>query len=235
MHIFINALSKCLLIVLAMSFSFLCYSAEIRGKNYQFLYFTYLLTEYQSNYETLSQYAVNQGYIYPNEKELTVLHEMMHIDQAKHQGYKIINKGYTSFYLSDDVWQYISFEYVLSKIEKSQDNIYQLYMLKNPQLNLGNMIDELNVYNCMLSFFEKNADNDRVLEKQYMNIAHFLKYTNMYLGVMRQYQPYAYATLKQRDGVVPFLKELYFELYQKMDKTVFNKVYDKKEVLIFLR
>ncbi len=199
------------------------------------VYFDYLSKEYAQYDDVLRAYSKKQGFIYSEEMRLTVLHEKIHLDQAKHWGYKIINKGYTPFFLDDITWGYVNNQYYLKHISVGVDNIYRYYLSRNMQLNLGNLIDELNVYHLLINEFIKKADNNVVLEKQYNNIAHLLKYSNLYFGVLRKQQNQRYLEMKKNKELVQFLKDLYFELYGVMDKSVFNKVYDKTEVLIFLR
>lgn len=210
--------------------SYACESIQ----DYQSLYFKYLISEYNVHLKILCTYADRQGFSQNNERDLTVLHELIHLDQAKHQGFKVINKGYTSFYVEDSTWGYVSVKYMLSKISKEKNNIYEQYLLPNENLVLGNLIDELNVYSIMLPYFIKYKDNDFVLNKQINNIAHFLRYINLYFYVLRTSAPAQYSAMRTIE-LKSFLKELFISVYTYMDKSLYYKVYEKNEVLLFLR
>jgi len=141
----------------------------------------------------LRTYATNQGFTLPVENLATVVHEIIHIASAAHQGY-LIDGIYYEPYLRRDAWPTLGNKDMAAYIpDRERGNIYNSYVLSTPQNHLGNIVDEINAYGHVAAFvcrYEPAAAG-----KQTTNLMGFLQLEESYLRTLRTRQPAEYRRL----------------------------------------
>ena len=160
-----------------------------------------LYQAYPSYHEPFAKYAKNQGFKRPIENLATIIHEIIHIDSAVHQGY-YIDGIYYEPYLRADAWPKLTNEQVRPHIQDQERSVItKLYANNTPKNHLGNIIDEINAYTHVLPFICKNEPDST--EKQIKNLTGFLYLTEAYLRTLRTHMPTEYqrfTTSKQARG-----------------------------------
>lgn len=155
-----------------------------------------LYSNYQAYHEGLGDYAARQGFRRPYEHLATVVHELIHIDSAVHQGFYIEGTYYEP-YLAAGAWPSLNNEQVrpyLTEPERSS-NIYRLYVLNTPSNHLGNIVDEINAYSHvapLVCVYERES-----AEKQSRNLTGFLHLVEGYLRTLRTRLPGEYQRLRE--------------------------------------
>lgn len=150
-----------------------------------------LYLNYPTYHKVFGEYATRQGFRRPVENLATVVHELIHVDSAAHQGF-FIDGTYYEPYLRKEAWPSLNNEQVrpyLLDLER-RGPIYQLYALNTPANNLGNMVDEINAYSHVLPFVCRNESDSA--EKQVTNLTGFLRLAEGYLRTLRTALPAEY-------------------------------------------
>ncbi|MEM8519448.1 hypothetical protein [Janthinobacterium sp. CAN_S7] len=115
---------------------------------------------YASNYKQLSEYADMQGFRDPIENLATVVHELIHIDSASHQGYLIEGTHYAP-YLTPAAWPTLNNSTLTAAITPTDITalgpIYRQYILNAPNNTIANELDEINAYTQTIPFICANA------------------------------------------------------------------------------
>lgn len=139
---------------------------------------------YPTLHKVFSDYAVKQGFRGPVEGLATVVHELIHVDSASHQGF-YVNGIYYEPYLRRDAWPSLTNEKVRPYLldQERRGPIYQLYALNTPNNHLGNLVDEINAYGHVLPFVCRNEPEST--QKQVTNLIGFLNLTEGYLRTLR--------------------------------------------------
>lgn len=141
-----------------------------------------------------TDYARKQGFSRPVENLATVVHELLHVDSAAHQGY-YIDGVYYEPYLKREAWPSLKNSQVSQRLEpqEKQGAIYQFYALKTPENHLGNLVDEINAYGHVLPFVCGNEAESA--GKQIGNLTGFLALTEGYFRILRTELPEEYRQL----------------------------------------
>lgn len=150
-----------------------------------------LYLSYPTYHKVFGEYASRQGFRRPVENLATVVHELIHVDSASHQGF-FIDGTYYEPYLSKEAWPSLTNEQVrpyLIDLER-RGPIYQLYALNTPANHLGNLVDEINAYGHVLPFVCANEPES--VEKQVTNLTGFLRLVEGYLRILRTGLPAEY-------------------------------------------
>jgi len=110
-----------------------------------------LLTTYKHYTSILGGYADVQGFKQPYERLATVVHEMIHIDSAKHGGFWINGNEYLRPYVTDAAyWPRLKNQDILPRL--SNGPIANQYARNAPANSLANCIDEINAYTHVIGF-----------------------------------------------------------------------------------
>jgi len=174
---------------------------EILQHAYPALYSLY--QTYPGYHGTFRDYANRQGFQHPVENLATVVHELVHVDSAAHQGF-FINGVYYEPYLRRDAWPTLTNSQVQSYLSAPERNsaVYQFYVINTPKNNLGNVVDEINAYGHVLPFVCRNEAE--LSGKQISSLIGFLNLSEGYLRTLRTLQPVEYQRLvnqKEARGV----------------------------------
>jgi hypothetical protein len=152
-----------------------------------------LYTKYQSMAPKLQAYTKGQGFTAPYESLATVLHEMVHIDSAVHQGFSIDGVYYEP-YVSAQHWPATNNSDVAPTMLSSERGaIHSIYMRHAPKNNLGNVLDEVNAYSHVIGFVCKNEPS--TAPKQIANLRGHLNVVEAYLRLLRTSRPGEYRAL----------------------------------------
>lgn len=150
-----------------------------------------LLQKYGNYYQQLTKYASQQGFRRPVENMAVVIHEMIHIDSAIHQGF-LVDGVYYEPYLNKAAWPDLTnaqIEPLLTTQERSSV-VFSLYFRKTPNNNLGNIVDEINAYGQTIGIVCENEPESKL--KQVTNLISFLHLSEGYLRAMRTGWPAEY-------------------------------------------
>lgn len=145
---------------------------------------------------SLAAYATRQGFRQPYEHLGTVLHEMIHITSAAHDGF-FIDGIYYEPYLHRDAWPHLSNAEIDKYLTPQERTIITaIYLPNTPKNNLGNVLDEINAYSHVAKFI---CDNEPLsAEKQVRNLLGHLQLQEAYLRVLRTTLPVEYWQLAAR-------------------------------------
>lgn len=153
-----------------------------------------LMQKYQSHLPQLARYAGAQGFVQPVERLATVMHELVHIDSAAHQGY-YIDGVYYEPYLDGSAWPALTNGAVLHQLlPAEQSAASQRYATITPQNTLGNVVDEINAYAHVLPFSCRNEPD--TAGKQVNLLVGFLNLGEAYLRTLRTRLPEEYSRLR---------------------------------------
>lgn len=141
----------------------------------------------------LADYATRQGFRQPYENLGTVLHEMIHIASAAHDGF-FIDGIYYEPYLQCGAWPSLSNADIDKYLTPQERTIISaIYLPNTPNNNLGNVLDEINAYSHVAQFI---CDNEPLsAEKQVRNLLGHLQLQEAYLRVVRTTSPVEYRQL----------------------------------------
>ena len=144
----------------------------------------------------LANYATSQGFRQPYENLATILHEMIHIASAAHDGF-FIDGIYYEPYLHPDAWPRLSNAEIDKYLTPQERTIITaIYLPNTPKNNLGNVLDEINAYSHVAKFI---CDNEPLsAEKQVRNLLGHLQLQEAYLRVLRTTSPAEYWQLAVR-------------------------------------
>ncbi len=142
-----------------------------------------LLVRYTSYHEALLKYARMQGFREPYEMWATVVHEVIHIDSAAHQGY-FIEGIYYEPYVSPEHWPRLRNRDIAPLMRAEERGlIHSVYMQSTPNNNLGNILDEVNAYTHVLRFVCKHEPAST--RRQANNLIGHLNVVEAYLRIAR--------------------------------------------------
>ncbi|MQA40758.1 hypothetical protein [Rugamonas aquatica] len=165
-----------------------------------------LYAAYPQYGDGLSRYAAGQGFSRPVERLATVVHELIHIDSAAHQGY-YIDGVYYEPYLAASAWPSLRNEEVGPWMRGDEKgNIYSLYMRATPKNTLGNALDEVNAYGQVLPFVCRNEADSA--DRQIRNLLGQLYVVEAFLRVARMARPEDYRALTRRHASAGALKTI---------------------------
>lgn len=174
---------------------------EIFRQQYPALYKLYLDNSRYAR--PLADYATRQGFRQPYENVGTVLHEMIHIASAAHDGF-FIDGIYYEPYLHRGAWPSLSNADIDKYLTQQERTIISaIYLPNTPNNNLGNVLDEINAYSHVAQFICENEPLSA--EKQVRNLLGHLQLQEAYLRVVRTTSPAEYRQLaanRQSRGAV---------------------------------
>lgn len=147
-----------------------------------------LYGKYPSLHPVFERYAANQGFRRPAESLATVVHELIHVDSAAHEGF-FVDGTYYEPYLRRDAWPSLTLAQVLPYLteQERQGPIAGIYARSAPGNGLGNLVDEMNAYGHVLPFVCRLEAES--CGKQVTNLLGFLSLTEGYLRTLRTGQP----------------------------------------------
>ena len=152
-----------------------------------------LFDRYRAYETSLRKYAQGQGFRGPVEQIATILHEMIHIDSAVHQGY-FIDGIYYEPYLNPQNWPTLRNSDIAMYLGPNDRSIISnVYVPSTPKNGLGNAIDELNAYSHVIARVCKLEPSSA--GKQTGNTIGFLKLIEVYFRVLRANKPDEYTAL----------------------------------------
>jgi hypothetical protein len=152
-----------------------------------------LFNEYRIYAPAFEKYAHRQGFRKPVEQLATVVHEMVHVASARHQGFFIHGTFYEP-YVAASAWPRLSNRDVMPQMLLPEKGLmHSVYMAATPDNRLGNIIDELNAYAHVMPFVCRHERESA--EKQVRNVVGLLHIVEAYLRVARIVSPGEYAAL----------------------------------------
>lgn len=156
----------------------------------------YALYQAHHHYQKpFTEYATRQGFRRSYENLATVVHEIIHVASATHQGY-FIDGTYYEPYLKTGAWPALNNEEVRPYLQHHERGlITNLYANNTPKNHLGNIVDEINAYTHVLPYICQHEPESA--EKQIKNITGFLHLTEAYLRTLRTFLPAEYHRFTQ--------------------------------------
>lgn len=152
-----------------------------------------LYKAYEAYVPTLEQYATRQGFRMPFEHLGTVVHEIVHIASASHQGY-FIHGTYYEPYVTPSAWPNLRNRDVMPNMLSAEKGImYSVYMTSTLDNRLGNIMDEVNAYSHVAPFVCRHERESA--EKQVRNLVGLLHIVEAYLRVARIVATVEYSAL----------------------------------------
>lgn len=154
-----------------------------------------LYADHHSYRDALGEYAYRQGFRKPFENLGTVVHEMLHITSAVHQGF-YIDGIYYEPYVRPDAWLPLRNKDVRNyMVGEERGPIYSVYAANTPQNSLGNVLDEINAYSHVAAFICRNEPESS--EKQVRNLVGHLHLQEAYLRTGRTFLPQDYLKMAE--------------------------------------
>jgi hypothetical protein len=153
-----------------------------------------LFNKYTFLHSTLSEYAKRQHFTGSVENTAIVIHELIHIDSARKQGFYIAGQYYEP-HLSRQAWPTPSnaeIQMQMTEQEKST-NIYRAYVMNTPNNHLGNVIDEINAYSQTLPFICEHEPSSA--PRHLDSLQGHLSLANAWLRILENYYPADYFRL----------------------------------------
>ncbi len=148
---------------------------------------------YQPYHEALEGYARKQGFRGPIELLGTVVHEIIHIDSFRHQGF-FVNGLYYEPYAKAQAWPELTNQKVAPHLlPHERGTVFDLYMRNTPENHLGNIADEINAYGHVLPFICQHEPTST--GKQARSLIGFLHIVEGYLRTLRTVMPGEYQKL----------------------------------------
>lgn len=152
-----------------------------------------LVVQYADYVPALERYAQQQGFTNPVERLATVVHEIVHVASAAHQGY-YIDGVYYEPYVASAAWPTLTNRDVMPYMLEGEKGImYSVYMKATQANRLGNVLDEVNAYNHVVPFVCLNEAASS--QKQVTNLIGLLHIVEAYLRVARTVAPRQYTSL----------------------------------------
>jgi nitrogen regulatory protein PII-like uncharacterized protein len=156
----------------------------------------------------LTEYAYIQGFRRPIENLGTVIHEMIHIDSAVHEGFFIDGIYYESG-VNPAAWPKLTNKDIAPYVAASErELVYRIYVLAVPGNHLGNVVDEINAYSHVLEFICRNERDSA--GPQIANLMGHLQLQDAYLRILRTMMPTEYQALsysrESRGAIVTITK-----------------------------
>lgn len=145
---------------------------------------------YPSYHKGLEQYAQMQGFQQPVEKLATVVHELIHIDSARHQGFYIAGIYYEPSLAPENWPRLTNRDMEPFWLPAEQGRIYWFYARNTPKNNLGNLVDEINAYGHVAEFVCRYEPTSA--QKQVDNLLGLLRLSDGYLRRLRTAMPEEY-------------------------------------------
>ncbi len=165
-----------------------------------------LYVENSSYAAQLGEYASRQGFRQPYENLGTVVHEMIHVASAVHDGFYIEGIYYEP-YVHREAWPALTNSDVGKyMVAEERGVISSVYMPNTPKNNLGNVLDEINAYSHVAGFICRNEPSSA--DKQVRNLAGLLQVEEAYLRVARTMLPTEYmrmAAARETRGAIETL------------------------------
>ncbi|WNV05873.1 hypothetical protein RP726_05530 [Candidatus Methylospira mobilis] len=128
-----------------------------------------------------NQYADAQGFRRPYEHLATVVHELIHVDSAAHQGF-YLDGEYLHPYITNGQWPtLINRELPPSKFPP--DSISAIYARSTPNNRLPNTLDEINAYTHIVRFV--GIYEPETLNKQAQSLRGHLQMAARYADALR--------------------------------------------------
>ena len=148
---------------------------------------------YESYHASLGGYARHQGFHGPIEQLGTVVHEIIHLDSFRHQGF-FVNGSYYEPYLRAEAWPDLTNEKVAPRLlPRERGIVFDLYIRNTPRNHLGNIADEINAYGHVLPFICRHEPTST--GKQARALIGFLYIVEGYLRTLRTLIPGEYLKL----------------------------------------
>lgn len=140
--------------------------------------------------DALKDYARQQGFRNPYENLGTVIHEMIHITSALHQGF-FIQGIYYEPYLRNSAWPSLRNRDIAPFLYPGEQSVISaVYLPSTPNNSLGNILDEINAYSQVASFICQNEPQSS--KKQATNLSGHLSLLGAYLRAARLRFPAEY-------------------------------------------
>jgi hypothetical protein len=155
-----------------------------------------LYAKYPRYHAQLSDFAISQGFADPVENLATVVHELIHIDSAAHQGF-FIDGTYYAPYLTVNAWPSVTNKEIENRLTDTDravmGPVYFGYLNNTPKNTLGNVLDEINAYTQTIPFICANSPQTAT---RHLNIlAGHLAMADSYLRILAARYPDQYRTL----------------------------------------
>lgn len=165
-----------------------------------------LYVENSSYAVQLGEYASRQGFRQRYENLGTVVHEMVHVASAVHDGFYIEGVYYEP-YVHREAWPALTNSDVGKyMVAEERGVISSVYMPNTPKNNLGNVLDEINAYSHVAGFICRNEPSSA--DKQIRNLVGHLQVQEAYLRVARTMLPTEYmkmAAARESRGAIETL------------------------------
>ncbi len=148
---------------------------------------------YQPYHAALGEYARRQGFHGSFERLGTVVHEIIHLDSFRHQGF-FVDGSYYEPYVKAQAWPGLTNQGVAPHLlPHERGAVFDLYVRNTPQNHLGNIADEINAYGHVLPFICRHEPTST--GKQVRSLIGFLHIVEGYLRTLRTVMPGEYQKL----------------------------------------
>ncbi len=148
---------------------------------------------YQPYHSALGAYARRQGFVGPFEQLGTIVHEIIHLDSLRHQGF-LVEGSYYEPYLRAQAWPGLTNRKVAPHLlPHERGTVFDLYVRNTSENHLGNIADEINAYGHVLPFICKHEPTST--GKQVRSLIGFLHIVEGYLRTLRTVMPGEYQNL----------------------------------------
>lgn len=155
-----------------------------------------LYAQYPQYRDRLATYAVQQGFVEPENLLATSVHELIHIDSAAHQGFSV-GGAYLAPYVARSAWPFLTNADVaayLAPAERARLGlVFSVYVKLNPSNRLGNVLDEINAYTQTTPFLCAEAPRQAVVPLE--NLIGHIMLVEFYLRTLAERFPDQYRKL----------------------------------------
>lgn len=154
-----------------------------------------LYQQYGAYVPAFSAYAEKQRFTKPVVKLATIIHEMVHLASASHQGFYIQGIYYEP-YLRRDAWPSLTNKDLGQfSFAHERGGIWTDYVRNTPENHLGNVVDEINAYGHVIEFVCRNEAESA--DGQYKNAIGLLHLQEIFLRATRLSRAAEYTRLLQ--------------------------------------
>ena len=191
-----------------------------------------LPAEYPQQVPQLQTYAKSQDFTDPHEQLTVVVHELIHIASAAHQGYWVrgtIYDGYTRHY-----WQGLK----ASDVDPTPGERNQMaailnnYWERNPANDMGNVVDEINAYGETVPFVCAYAPTRA--SRQVQPLIGHLTLLNAWLRAFRTLNHSRYVELQSTNATRGIIDLTVHQAWQTLSQCGVRQISHQEEIQTFL-